>query len=128
VGTFGDESNGAPTHGIYLTTDPSVLGTGTQSRWHGLARDGTMNFTLTSNIVDVADNLFQVTEFVVYPDASRVDYYAEDVLVAFSDGNIPTTNAIVPQLQIAKAVGATSRTLAVDWVEINVHHPNRGTF
>jgi hypothetical protein len=111
---FGATTNAAfgNTNGIFFIYDEGVGTYGTASpNWKCITRNSTITSTITT--IPVVASQWYVLKIVVNANASSVQFYIDNVLVATHTTNIVTI--ITPRVAHVKTVGTTSRNAYVDY-------------
>lgn len=111
---FGATTNAAfgNTNGIFFIYDEGVGTYGTASpNWKCITRNSTITSTITT--IPVVASQWYVLKIVVNANASSVQFYIDNVLIATHTTNIVTL--ITPRVAHVKTVGTTSRNAYVDY-------------
>jgi len=107
-------SNFANTNGIFFLYDEGGVGSyGVGSpNFRCITRNSTITATITSTVVTASQ--WYVLKIVVNANASSVQFFIDNTLVATHTTNIPTL--ITPRIAHVKTVGTTNRSLFCDYM------------
>jgi nitrogen fixation protein len=106
-------ANFSNTNGIFFLYDEGIGTYGAASpNWKCITRNSTITATITSTVVTASQ--WYVLKIVVNANASSVQFFIDNTLVATHTTNIPTL--ITPRIAHVKTVGTTNRNLFCDYM------------
>lgn len=114
-----DEISGAPTKGIYITTDGQTSSGAFAGEWLAATSNagGGLTYDQDSAIAITTDT-WHILEIRVSSDGATVTFYVDDTLFATATATLPAGVALVPAVQIQRAAASgDSFVIDVDYIE-----------
>jgi hypothetical protein len=112
-------TNAAETNGVFFTYDEGGTQNGTTASpyWQCVTVAGGVRTLITTTVL-ASTTAWQKLTIQINDAANSVEFYIDNVLVATHSSNIPsgTSQLVTPKLQIAKAVGTTTRGYYSDYI------------
>lgn len=114
IGLGDNVSGGDNTDGVYFECDLATHG---DNEWRGCTANNAVRTKLDLNTLPVADT-WQRLKFIVSADGTSVSFYIDDVYKGAVATNIPTARESGFCAMYLKTLGAVSRSVVLDYVDI----------
>lgn len=117
IGLQDNSAVGTPANGIYFYYSDTDSG-----KFTCVTRNASTSTIITTTGVTVAAATWYKLRIQINSTGNNVDFFINDVWVANSTTNIPTTNAMMLMASIEKqgTASATARTMDIDWLYFRV--------
>lgn len=116
-------TNLANANGIFFIYDEGGIGAyGAASANFKCVTSNALTRTITTTSTPVVASQWYVLKIVVNANASSVEFFIDDALVATHTTNIPTV--ITPKIAIQKTVGITNRNMFCDYLAVKQIYTN----
>jgi hypothetical protein len=115
-----NEISGAPTDGIYITTDGQDSSGAFANEWLAATRNTASGLAYDQDVaIGISSNTWVEAKIVISADGSTATFYIDDVLYATASVNMPAGVALAPSAQIQRAgATGTSFVIQVDYIEV----------
>jgi hypothetical protein len=125
IGFFDTYTAANQVDGVYMLYDEGGVSTGSSAsaNWQAVtANNSTRTFTTSTSAVNAAS--WNRIKVIVNPSASSVEFFINDISQGVTTTNIPNTagRELGFGLGIIKSLGTTSRTVLVDYMNVNNYY------